>query len=178
MLHKRLSGHENLSGRFGKKSLSPGTKLGFIKWSELRNKCENDYTGWHFRDGLFTGNCQGFTATLPRENQSHTRCRYKRNIDAHSYNHNCRGKTISITCSEYVSVALGTQHAKPMYRNYISTAACPAIPCFSTLSYNRHDFRGEGWRGELSNIKCRRPATSWVHYTTNCNTQSSAPEDG
>ena len=22
------------------------------------------------------------------------------------------------------------------------------------------------------------PATSWVHYTTNCNTQSSAPEDG
>ena len=22
-----------------------------------------------------------------------------------------------------------------------------------------------------------RPATSWVHYTTNCNTQSSAPED-
>ena len=26
---------------------------------------------------------------------------------------------------------------------------------------------------------CGRPATSWgVHYTTNCNTQSSAPEDG
>ena len=23
-----------------------------------------------------------------------------------------------------------------------------------------------------------RPATSWVHYTTTCNTQSSAPEDG
>ena len=23
-----------------------------------------------------------------------------------------------------------------------------------------------------------RPATSWVHYATNCNTQSSAPEDG
>ena len=22
------------------------------------------------------------------------------------------------------------------------------------------------------------PATSWGHYTTNCNTQSSAPEDG
>jgi len=22
-----------------------------------------------------------------------------------------------------------------------------------------------------------RPATSWVHYTTSCNTQSSAPED-
>ena len=24
----------------------------------------------------------------------------------------------------------------------------------------------------------RWPATSWVHYTTSCNTQSSAPEDG
>jgi len=23
-----------------------------------------------------------------------------------------------------------------------------------------------------------RPATSWVHYITSCNTQSSAPEDG
>ena len=23
-----------------------------------------------------------------------------------------------------------------------------------------------------------RPATSWVHYTTSCNTQSSAPEGG
>ena len=23
-----------------------------------------------------------------------------------------------------------------------------------------------------------RPATSWVHYTTSCNTHSSAPEDG
>jgi len=23
-----------------------------------------------------------------------------------------------------------------------------------------------------------RPTTSWVHYTTSCNTQSSTPEDG
>jgi len=26
--------------------------------------------------------------------------------------------------------------------------------------------------------RCFRPATSWVHYTTSCTTQSSAPEDG
>jgi len=26
--------------------------------------------------------------------------------------------------------------------------------------------------------QCCRQATSWVHYTTSCNTQSSAPEDG
>ena len=33
--------------------------------------------------------------------------------------------------------------------------------------------------GQLSAGQFKRwPATSWVHYTTNCNTQSSAPEDG
>ena len=26
--------------------------------------------------------------------------------------------------------------------------------------------------------RCCRQATSWVHYTTSCNKQSSAPEDG
>ena len=25
---------------------------------------------------------------------------------------------------------------------------------------------------------CHRPATPWLHYTTSCNTQSVAPEDG
>ena len=30
----------------------------------------------------------------------------------------------------------------------------------------------------IKHPRCYRPATSWVHYTTNCNTQSSAPEDG
>ena len=39
--------------------------------------------------------------------------------------------------------------------------------CYS-LWYNVHMMLPDG----------HRPATSWVHYTTNCNTQSSAPEDG
>ena len=30
----------------------------------------------------------------------------------------------------------------------------------------------------MRHAECHRPATSWMHYTTNCNTQSSAPEDG
>ena len=29
-----------------------------------------------------------------------------------------------------------------------------------------------------ANLPGYRPASSWVHYTTSCNTQSSAPEDG
>ena len=30
----------------------------------------------------------------------------------------------------------------------------------------------------VSGCSCHRPATSWVHYTTSCNTQSSVLEDG
>ena len=35
-----------------------------------------------------------------------------------------------------------------------------------------------GFMGHLGEVKSRWPATSWVHYTTSCNTQCSAPEDG
>jgi len=38
--------------------------------------------------------------------------------------------------------------------------------CYS-LWYNAHTMLPAGGR----------PATSWVHYTTSCNTQSSVPED-
>ena len=31
---------------------------------------------------------------------------------------------------------------------------------------------------EVPPLPSYRPATSWVHYTTSCNTQFSAPEDG
>ena len=29
-----------------------------------------------------------------------------------------------------------------------------------------------------NNVAGHQPATSWMHYTTSCNTQSSTPEDG
>jgi hypothetical protein len=35
-----------------------------------------------------------------------------------------------------------------------------------------------GYMDRINFITGHRPATSWVHYTTYCNTQSSAPEDG
>ena len=35
------------------------------------------------------------------------------------------------------------------------------------------------WYNAPTMLPAERPATSWgVHYTTSCNTQSSAPEDG
>ena len=38
--------------------------------------------------------------------------------------------------------------------------------CVTACGIMHHDVAGH------------RPAISWVHYTTSCNTQSSAPEDG
>jgi hypothetical protein len=58
-------------------------------------------------------------------------------------NHCCNGKAVSITYSEYVSVALGIQHAKCMRCIILPTAACLSLQYISTLSHKRHDFLGE-----------------------------------
>ena len=67
---------------------------------------------------------------------------YKHNNEALSFiNHICSGKAISITYSECVFVATFNQHAMRMRHIILPSVTCPAVPCFSTLSHKRHDFR-------------------------------------
>ena len=59
-------------------------------------------------------------------------------IEARSCSHCCSGKTISITYSQCVFVALRIEHA--MCMRHIVILACPALLYFSTLSHKRHGF--------------------------------------
>jgi len=67
-----------------------------------------------------------------------------RYIEVRQPNHCCRGKAISITYSECVSVALGigacNAHA-PYYIVVCGLSGCNIFFLFSTLSHKRQDFR-------------------------------------
>jgi len=56
---------------------------------------------------------------------------YKRNIGARSRNHDCRGKALSITYSECVSVSLVIQHTKRMRLVVFLSVSFTAAPYFS-----------------------------------------------
>jgi hypothetical protein len=66
---------------------------------------------------------------------------YKRNRKARSRNHCCSEEPISITYSEYVSVAVVIQNAMRMRRVIYSSVASTALPLPSTISQKRHGFR-------------------------------------
>ena len=74
----------------------------------------------------------------------------KRNMGGRSPNHCCHGKTLIITYSECVFVALVIQHAQRMGRIILPPVACPVLQHFDTLSHKRHDFRGK----KLLSVKC------------------------
>jgi hypothetical protein len=70
---------------------------------------------------------------------------YERNFEARSSNHCCGGKAISIKYSEYVFVALVSQHAKRVRRVTLYSVDCLPLPYLFTLSHKRHDFRRKSY---------------------------------
>ena len=78
--------------------------------------------------------CSLIRACLQCHNLKRQQCMYKRSIDAHSLKHCCRGKAISITYSECVSVALVIQHAKHIHRIIFVICGLPALPYLLTES--------------------------------------------
>ena len=68
----------------------------------------------------------------------------------HSRNHSCRGKTVTITCTEGVSRALVIQNAMRIRYIILSSVSYLAVPYLSTLSHIRHGF-GKNFS---VNIKC------------------------
>ena len=80
-------------------------------------------------------------------------CKYNV-IVQRSRNHSCRGKTISVTCSECVSVALVTHHAKRKRHFIFPYLTCLDLPYFCTISYKRHDFSGGVGGGMIEHKMC------------------------
>jgi hypothetical protein len=58
-----------------------------------------------------------------------------------SRNHYCRGKEMSLTYSERVTVALIIKHATRMRHIILFSVACPTLSNSCTSSHKWHDFR-------------------------------------
>ena len=104
------------------------------------------------------------------------RCMLQHNIGARSRNHCCRRKTLSITYSECVSVALGIRHAVRLRVIILSALTCRALQYFTTSSHKRHDFRRKYIGFKIcvlilhTNVSCRisHSKKNWARYDKTC----------
>jgi len=68
-------------------------------------------------------------------------CANTRNNETRWRNQYYNGQVIRVSNSEFVFVALGTQHGMCMRRIILSSVACPLLTHFPKLSHKCHDFR-------------------------------------
>jgi hypothetical protein len=74
-----------------------------------------------------------------------------------SRNHCCRGKALSSKhsgCVVRVGACVVLFVQRVCARAVLSSVARLTLPCFSTLSHKRHDFRKKKKKKRLLNMKC------------------------
>ena len=106
------------------------------------------YTAKHRKrvfPNMLPQNVNTHTVHIPMVTSSnkYRQCTYERNIEARSCNHRCSEKSVSITYSEWVLLALFIQHPMHMLSIILSSVTCTVLPYFSTLSHKMHDLRGK-----------------------------------
>ena len=111
--------------------------------------CESQATdSIRFRALITEDNCCTPTVNTKQVRQDR-QCTCKRNTEARSRNHFCRGIATIIIYSECVSVAFVIQHAVHMHRATLPMV-CIFLPHNFTSSHQWHTFRGK----KLSSTKC------------------------
>jgi hypothetical protein len=73
----------------------------------------------------------------------------QRNTEARSRKHICLGQAINIKYFECAYSCLSYVAVKRMRRVLLPSVACPAVPYLTTLSHNRHGFKGKVFQHKM-----------------------------
>jgi hypothetical protein len=103
---------------------------------DLKNLYCQSIGWWKVRQGIFSASC-GSVNKHQQDRPCWAYCNVRR-VPANNF---CSRKSIRITYSKSVFIALGTQSKIRMSRIIFSSVTCPAVLQFSTLSHKLQNLR-------------------------------------